>query len=125
MRHSQQGASFFGWLAVIALIVFGMIIAMKLVPIYMDHYSLRNIITTVNEDPTIKINSLRELNSYIDKGMQLNGIRDIDTKEAIKVTQSGQNAYTLVLKYEVRAPLLNTVDLLVHFDETFIIRPLK
>ena len=125
MRHSQQGASFFGWLAVIALIVFGMIIAMKLVPIYMDHYSLRNIITTVNEDPTIKINSLRELNSYIDKGMQLNGIRDIDAKEAIKVTQSGQNAYTLVLKYEVRAPLLNTVDLLVHFDETFIIRPLK
>ena len=78
MRHSQQGASFFGWLAVIALIVFGMIIAMKLTPIYMDHYSLRNIITTVNEDPTIKINSLRDLNSYIDKGMQLNGIRDID-----------------------------------------------
>ena len=65
------------------------------------------------------------MNSYIDKGMQLNGIRDIDAKEAIKVTQSGQNAYTLVLKYEVRAPLLNTVDLLVHFDETFIIRPLK
>ena len=125
MRHSQQGASFFGWLAVIALIVFGMIIAMKLTPIYMDHYSLRNIITTVNEDPTIKINSLRDLNSYIDKGMQLDGIRDIDAKEAIKVTQSGQNAYTLVLKYEVRAPLLNTVDLLVHFDETFIIRPLK
>lgn len=125
MRHSQKGASFFGWLAVIALIVFGMVIAMKLVPIYMDHYSLRNMITTVNEDPTIKINSLRELNSYIEKGMQLNGIRDINPKEAIKVTQSGQNAYTLVLKYEVRAPLLNTVDLLVHFDETFIVRPLK
>ncbi|MEL0166819.1 MAG: DUF4845 domain-containing protein [Pseudomonadaceae bacterium] len=125
MRHSQKGASFFGWLAVIALIVFGMVIAMKLVPIYMDHYSLRNMITTVNEDPTIKINSLRELNSYIEKGMQLNGIRDINPKEAIKVTQSGQNAYTLVLKYEMRAPLLNTVDLLVHFDETFIVRPLK
>lgn len=125
MRHSQKGASFFGWLAVIALIVFGMVIAMKLVPIYMDHYSLRNMITTVSEDPTIKINSLRELNSYIEKGMQLNSIRDINPKEAIKVTQSGQNAYTLVLKYEVRAPLLNTVDLLVHFDETFIVRPLK
>ncbi|GGE40763.1 DUF4845 domain-containing protein [Halopseudomonas oceani] len=125
MRNSQKGASFFGWLAVIALVVFGMVIAMKLVPIYMDHYSLRNMITTVNEDPTIKINSLRDLNTYIEKGMQLNSIRDINPKEAIKVTQSGQNAYTLVLKYEVRAPLLNTVDLLVHFDETFIVRPLK
>ncbi|MGI3131518.1 MULTISPECIES: DUF4845 domain-containing protein [Halopseudomonas] len=125
MRHSQKGASFFGWLAVIALLVFGMVIAMKLVPIYMDHYSLRNIITTVNEDPSVKINSLRDLNSYIQKGMQLNSIRDIDAKEAIETTQSGQNAYTVVLKYEVRAPLLNTVDLLVHFDETFIVRPLK
>ena len=100
MRNSQKGASFFGWLAVIALVVFGMVIAMKLVPIYMDHYSLRNMITTVNEDPTIKINSLRDLNTYIEKGMQLNSIRDINPKEAIKVTQSGQNAYTLVLKYE-------------------------
>ena len=54
MRHSQKGASFFGWLAVIALLVFGMVIAMKLVPIYMDHYSLRNIITTVNEDPNVR-----------------------------------------------------------------------
>ena len=125
MRHSQKGASFFGWLAVIALLVFGMVIAMKLVPIYMDHYSLRNIITTVNEDPNVKVNSLRDLNSYIEKGMQLNSIRDIKAEDAITTTQSGQNAYTVVLKYEVRAPLLNTVDLLVHFDETFIVRPLK
>jgi len=125
MRHSQKGASFFGWLAVIALLVFGMVIAMKLVPIYMDHYSLRNIITTVNEDPNVKVNSLRDLNMYIEKGMRLNGIRDIKPKDAITTTQSGQNAYTVVLKYEVRAPLLNTVDLLVHFDETFIVRPLK
>ena len=125
MRHSQKGASFFGWLAVIALLVFGMVIAMKLVPIYMDHYSLRNIITTVNEDPNVKVNSLRDLNMYIEKGMRLNGIRDIKPKDAITTPQSGQNAYTVVLKYEVRAPLLNTVDLLVHFDETFIVRPLK
>lgn len=125
MRHSQKGASFFGWLAVIALLVFGMVIAMKLVPIYMDHYSLRNIITTVNEDPNVKVGSLRDLNMYIEKGMRLNGIRDIKPKDAITTTQSGQNAYTVVLKYEVRAPLLNTVDLLVHFDETFIVRPLK
>lgn len=125
MRHSQKGASFFGWLAVIALLVFGMVIAMKLVPIYMDHYSLRNIITTVNEDPNVKVNSLRDLNMYIEKGMRLNGIRDIKAKDAVTTTQSGQNAYTVVLKYEVRAPLLNTVDLLVHFDETFIVRPLK
>ena len=125
MRHSQKGASFFGWLAVIALLVFGMVIAMKLVPIYMDHYSLRNIITTVNEDPNVKVNSLRDLNMYIEKGMRLNGIRDIKPKDAVTTSQSGQNAYTVVLKYEVRAPLLNTVDLLVHFDETFIVRPLK
>ena len=125
MRHSQKGASFFGWLAVIALLVFGMVIAMKLVPIYMDHFSLRNIVTSVNEDPSLKIRSMRDLNAHISKGMQINSIRDIDAKEAIKVTASGNDAYTVVIKYEQRAPLLDTVDLLVHFDETHIIRPLK
>lgn len=125
MRHSQKGASFFGWLAVIALLVFAMVIAMKLVPIYMDHFALRNIVTSVNEDPSLKIRSMRDLNSHISKGMQINSIRDIDAKEAIKVTASGNDAYTVVIKYEQRAPLLDTVDLLVHFDETHIIRPLK
>ena len=125
MRHSQKGASFFGWLAVIALLVFAMVIAMKLVPIYMDHLALRNIVTSVNEDPSLKIRSMRDLNSHISKGLQINSIRDIDAKEAIKVTASGNDAYTVVIKYEQRAPLLDTVDLLVHFDETHIIRPLK
>ncbi|MEH6490830.1 DUF4845 domain-containing protein [Halopseudomonas sp.] len=125
MRHSQKGASFFGWLAVIALLIFAMVIAMKLVPIYMDHYALRDIVTSINEDPTIKIRSLRDLNSHIEKGLRVNSIRDINPKEAIKVTASGNNAYTVVIKYEQRAPLLNTVDLLVHFDETHIVRPLK
>ncbi|MEH6565179.1 MAG: DUF4845 domain-containing protein [Halopseudomonas sp.] len=125
MRHSQKGASFFGWLAVIALLVFAMVIAMKLVPIYMDHFALRNMVTSINEDPSLKIRSIRDLNSHIDKGMQINSIRDINAKEAIKVTASGNDAYTVVIKYEQRAPLLNTVDLLVHFDETHIVRPLK
>jgi hypothetical protein len=125
MRHSQKGMSFFGLLAVIALLIFGLVIAMKLVPIYLDHFSLREMVTKINEDPTIKINSIRDFNSYIDKGMQINSIRDINAREAITITASGADAYTVIINYEVRAPALQNVDLLVHFDETHIVRPIK
>lgn len=125
MRHSQKGMSFFGWLAIITLIVFGLVIVMKLAPIYMDHFSLRKIVTSVNEDPTLNISSLRDMNRHIERGMQINSIRDINASEAIEVTASGTDTYTVVIKYEVRSPLLNTVDLLVHFDETHIVRPIK
>ncbi|MFT6430428.1 MAG: hypothetical protein ACJAXR_001607 [Halopseudomonas sp.] len=125
MRHSQKGMSFFGLLAVIALLIFGLVIAMKLVPIYLDHFSLREMVTKINEDPTIKINSIRDFNSYIDKGMRINSIRDIDAREAITITASGTDAYTVIINYEVRAPALQNVDLLVHFDETHIVRPIK
>lgn len=125
MRHSQKGMSFFGWLAVIALIVFGLVIAMKLIPIYLDHFAIRDMITKVNEDPTIEITSIRDFYSYIDKGMQINSIRDINAREAIEVTASGQNAYTVQIAYEVRTGALQNVDLLVHFDETHIVRPIK
>jgi hypothetical protein len=125
MRHSQKGMSFFGLLAVIALLIFGLVIAMKLVPIYLDHFSLREMVTKINEDPTININSIRDFNSYIDKGMQINSIRDIDAREAITITASGTDAYTVIINYEVRAPALQNVDLLVHFDETHIVRPIK
>lgn len=125
MRHSQKGMSFFGWLAVIALVVFGLVIAMKLIPIYLDHFALREMVTKINEDPTIKINSMRDFNSYISKGMQINSIRDIDASKAFTITASGTDVYTVVLKYEVRTPALQNVDLLVHFDETHIVRPIK
>jgi hypothetical protein len=125
MRHSQKGMSFFGWMAVIALVVFGLVIAMKLIPIYLDHFALRDMVTKINEDPTIKINSMRDFNSYISKGMQINSIRDIDASKAFTITVSGTDVYTVVLKYEVRTPALQNVDLLVHFDETHIVRPIK
>lgn len=125
MRHSQKGMSFFGWLAVIALVVFGAVIAMKVTPIYLDHLALRKIVTSVNEDPSLNIGSLRDMHAHINKGMQINSIRDIKADDAIEVTASGADAYTVVIQYEVRSPLLNTVDLLIHFDETHIVRPLK
>ena len=125
MRHSQKCMSFFGWLAVIALVVFGAVIAMKLTPIYLDHLALRKIVTSTNEDPSLKIGSLRHMHAHINKGMQINSIRDIKAEDAIEVTASGADAYTVVIQYEVRSPLLNTVDLLIHFDETHIVRPLK
>ncbi len=125
MRHSQKGMSFFGWLAVIALIVFGLVLAMKLIPIYLDHFALRSMVTKINEDPTIEIKSIRQFNRYIEDGMQINSIRDINAREAIKITASGNNAYTVQIAYEVRTPALQNVDLLVHFDETHIVRPIK
>lgn len=125
MRNSQRGISFFGGLAVLALIVFGVLIAMKVIPIYIDHFALRKIVTTVNTDRSLSIGSARDLRSHINKGLQINSVRDVKADDAIKITQSGDNAYTVNIKYEVRAPMLQNVDLLVHFDETHIVRPIK
>lgn len=125
MRHTQKGMSFFGWLAVVVLIVFAMLVATKLVPIYLDHFSLRKIVTSVNDDASLNIRSVRDFQTHIDKGMTINGIRDLKRDEIVTVVSSGADAYTVTIKYEVRSPLLQSVDLLVHFDETHIIRPLK
>ncbi len=125
MRNSQKGLSFFSGLAVVALVIFAALIAMKLIPIYLDHSALRKIVTTMNDDPSLKVGSVRDLRAHINKGMQINSIRDINGDEAVKVTESGANTYTVIVKYDVRAPLVQNVDLLVHFDETHIIRPLK
>lgn len=125
MRNSQKGMSFFGGLAVVALVIFAALIAMKVIPIYLDHFALRKIVTSINDDQSVKVGSVRELRSQISKGMQINSIRDINADDAIKITETGPNTYTVNIKYEERAPLLQNVDLLVHFDETHIIRPLK
>src|SRR5690606_41831143 len=100
MRHSQKGMSFFGWLAVIALVVFGAVVAMKLTPICLDHFALRKIVTSVNEDPSLKIGSLRDMQAHISKGMQFTSIRDIKADKAISVTASATNTYPQLIQFD-------------------------
>jgi len=102
-----------GVLVVLALI-FSVVI--KLVPVYIQHYSvvssLRNVAAerTPNSRVTkagVRARLLRQFN-----------VNDIDlSKDTISIEMEGKRA-KLKVEYEVRKPFVGNIDLIVHFDNS-------
>ncbi len=97
--RSQKGMSLLGWLVVLGVVAFFASAAFKIIPHYMDYYSLEKVITSVETDKAAEVRSVPEFYSYVGKGMQINGIRNLDLEKALEV-QLEDNQFRAHLKYE-------------------------
>lgn len=114
----QKGWSLTGVLLALALGAFVLNVAFKLVPHYLDNRAMKKIISAVDSNRALEISTVNEFYSYVGKSMQVNSIRDLDLNKALSVTVEN-NRFLAHLKYEKREPLIQNIDLVVMFDDTF------
>lgn len=119
----QRGMSLLGWLVVLILAGFFASVAFKLLPHYMDNKALDKMISAVDREAAsgVKVGSVGEFYSYINKGMQVNNIRDLKATDIMKARQEG-GELQVELKYEVREKILKNIDLVVSFDKQYRVR---
>jgi hypothetical protein len=67
------------------------------------------------------IRSVGAFYGHVGKGMEVNSIRDLNLKEALKV-KIENNEFRAHLKYERREPLIENLDLVVRFDKEYRVR---
>ncbi len=119
--HSQRGLSILGWLIALTVVAFLASTAFKIIPHYMDYYAIEKMITAVENEKGQNISTPGDFIAYVRKGMSVNGIRDIDLEKALQVKVENNDFYA-TLKYEKREPLIENLDLVVHFDKEFRVR---
>ena len=119
--RSQNGLSMLSWLVVLALVAFFASTAFKMLPHYMDYMSLDKVITSVEPEQAEEIRSVGEFYTHVSKGLQVNGIRDFDLRDALKV-EIQDNEFRAHLKYEKREPLISNLDLVANFDKEYRLR---
>jgi len=119
--RSQKGLSILSWLVVLAVVAFFASTAFKVLPHYLDYMSMEKIITSVETDKALDIRTVGDFYSHVSKGMQVNSIRDLKLDDALTVTMEN-NEFLAHLKYEKREPLIENLDLVVHFDKEFRVR---
>lgn len=105
----------------LALVAFIASAAFKMLPHYLDYMSMEKIITSVETDQAAEIKSVGEFYSHVSKGMQVNSIRDLSLQEVLKVKLEN-NEFRAHLKYEVREPLIQNLDLVARFDKEYRVR---
>ena len=122
-QKSQQGMSMLGWLVILALVAFVASTAFKIMPHYFDYMSLDKAITSVETDKVAEVRSIGQLYQHVYKAMEVNGIRDIDLKEVLKVEQVGADQFRAKLKYEKREGMIKNLDLVARFEKEYELRP--
>jgi len=115
----QQGMSFVGWMAVVA--IFGLLIIsfFKIFPIYNENFTIQSVLTSVKDDQKIDAKSKRAIWDAINKRLYINEVKTIKRENVKIVRKNGQTTVTII--YETRKPYLGNLFIGGNFSESVVI----
>ena len=112
--QKQQGMTGLGWLMVLFLLGFFTLLLFKLAPSYLENYSVKSVLNSLEDEPLITTKPVREVQKMIMARLNTNGVRSLKS-EAIKIEQS-PGLLKVSITYDVQKHLLGNVDVLLRFD---------
>ena len=114
MPRTQGGMTGLGWLTVIALIIFFALLVVKIVPIYIENYSVKTVLGSLEQEPLITQKPVREIRKMVERRLQINSVYDLD--DAVHIEKSS-GVITVDITYEVRKSLFANIDIVVSFSD--------
>lgn len=117
----QQGISLIGFLLLMAVGSFVVLFVVRVAPIYFDHYLIKSTIESLNKDPDLQSKSREEILGLLQNRWDINNIEAVKKKD-VKVSRDEGNL-KLQLKYEVTRNVYGNLDVVVRFDDEFVIPP--
>ena len=119
--RSQKGLSMLSWMVVLAFVAFVASTAFKMLPHYFDYMSLDKTISSVGTEGLQDVRTVGDFYQHVSRGMEVNGIRDIDLRDAVKV-EIVEGEFRVKMSYEKREPLISNLDLVANFDKEYRLR---
>jgi hypothetical protein len=114
--NGQRGMTAIGWLIVLGMLSFFVLLVLRLAPGYLEFYKVKNVIESLKNEPYIGSKTPAEIRSLLQRRIDVNSIDSVQAKD-IKIEQ--KNGRTNVgVQYEVRVPILGNIDAVSKFDES-------
>ncbi len=117
VMRKQQGMTTGGMLLTVLAVLFAASVVMKLFPVYLDNYTIKSILESLDRQPEISKASPRQIKSTIAKNFQTNMIRDISLDQV--VTKREEGMLVVDINYERRVDLIGNIDLVVTFENNW------
>jgi len=115
----QQGIGFFGVLMLLVLFAFIAVVALKLVPVYLESFKIDQALTAVIEDPNVAERSKQEIYETLLRRLDIDDVESIDfdnIRDRVKIDRD-KGDVTITATYERRAPLFYNLTLLADFKK--------
>ncbi len=111
--HKQRGVSMFGFLLIAILVIMFAMLAMKLIPAYVEFFSVKKILNAMGQDSEIKSMSNAEIRNSFAKRADV-GYVTVVKPEDLDIERTGGNM-VISTEYEYRTPLVANISLIVDF----------
>ena len=114
MKSKQRGLTMFGFLFVAIVLVAMALLAMKLVPAYIEFFSVKKILATMGQDSEIRSKSNAQIREDFSKRASVGYVTVVKAKD-LSIDRSG-GVPVISADYEFRTKLVGNVSLVVDFS---------
>ncbi|MAT65723.1 MAG: DUF4845 domain-containing protein [Gammaproteobacteria bacterium] len=112
----QQGMTLLGWIIVLGLIAFFVLLTLRLLPNYLENFKVAETLASLKNEPDITRKSPAEIRKLIDRRFIINDVTRIEARDVTITNDKGR--VTVRAQYEIRVPVLGNVDAVTKFDES-------
>jgi hypothetical protein len=116
MARQQQGLTLITWLVILMMVGFFIMLGLRLAPIYIQNYTVKNILTDLQQEPLVSRKPAGEIRQMLLNRFDINGISTLG-REDIQIRRSGGKTDIKVV-YETRQHVVGNVDVVVMFNES-------
>lgn len=117
-RKHQSGLTMITWIVLVGMIGFIGIFAFKLIPIYMDFYTINSALTSVAKDAK-QGESPAQIKSAISNIFDVNSVNTVQVDDIALKPEPDGKGLIMNLDYDARTNFVANVDLVVHFEKTY------
>jgi len=114
MKFKQRGLTMFGFLFVAIILVAMALLAMKLVPAYIEFFSVKKVIASMGQEPELRSKSNAEIRTDFSKRADVAYVTVVKPQD-LSIDRSG-GAPVISADYEYRTKLVGNVSLVVDFS---------
>jgi membrane protein implicated in regulation of membrane protease activity len=114
----QQGVTAIGWLIILGLIGFFVLLTLKMVPSYMEYYKIVSTLESLESETSMS--SPRDITKLIERRFDISYVNTISAKD-VRVTSAGPN-WRVRAKYDSKVHLFYNVYVVMAFDKQVQVR---
>ena len=113
--RQQSGMTPMATFVIIVVVGFGVYLALKIVPLYLEYFNVASSINSLKDDPDLNAKSTSKIRQLIRKRFEVNDVKRV-TSQDVKIKKSGGEVIVIV-QYEARVSIVANIDLVASFHK--------
>jgi hypothetical protein len=111
--HKQQGVTMIGILFIGILVVFAALVAMRMIPAYIEYASINKVLSAMANDPDLKSMSVKDVRASFNRRASIDNISAVKGED-LEISKDGGET-VVEASYSVKKPIVGNVSVCMDF----------